>query len=164
MEARCGWPSLAIPQATNAWSISAPKRWNGQRSSTARSSRRTRLEALVAECLRTGEAKDYEWRACRPDGEIRHILARNVLVVNDRREAIRMAGTSVDITDRKRTEEEVRVLRGILPICASCKRIKNEGGGWEAVESFVREHTDAEFSHGLCPDCAARDWGNVKTS
>jgi HAMP domain-containing protein len=54
---------------------------------------------------------------------------------------------------------EVKVLRGILPICASCKRIKNETGGWEAVESFVRERTDAEFSHGLCPDCAVRDWG-----
>jgi hypothetical protein len=54
---------------------------------------------------------------------------------------------------------EVKVLRGILPICASCKRIRNEAGGWEAVESFVRERTDVEFSHGLCPDCAARDWG-----
>src|SRR6266576_3291982 len=56
---------------------------------------------------------------------------------------------------------EVRTLQGILPICASCKRIKNERGGWEAVESFVRLRTDAEFSHGLCPDCAARDWGTV---
>ena len=54
---------------------------------------------------------------------------------------------------------EVRTLQGILPICASCKRIKNETGGWEPVESFVRERTHAEFSHGLCPDCAARDWG-----
>ncbi len=54
---------------------------------------------------------------------------------------------------------EVRTLQGILPICASCKRIKNESGGWEAVESYVREHTNAEFSHGLCPDCAKRDWG-----
>jgi len=55
----------------------------------------------------------------------------------------------------------VRTLQGILPICASCKRIKNERGGWEALESFVRLRTDAEFSHGLCPDCAARDWGTV---
>src|SRR6266850_253475 len=56
---------------------------------------------------------------------------------------------------------DVRTLEGILPICASCKRIKNEAGGWEAVEVFVRERTDAEFSHGLCPDCAVRDWGTV---
>lgn len=54
---------------------------------------------------------------------------------------------------------EVKVLKGILPICASCKRIHTDGGKWEQVESYVREHTNAEFSHGLCPDCAARDWG-----
>jgi hypothetical protein len=59
---------------------------------------------------------------------------------------------------------EVKVLQGILPICATCKRIKNEAGRWEAVESFVRERTDAEFSHGLCPDCAARDWGATPTA
>ena len=53
---------------------------------------------------------------------------------------------------------EVRVLKGILPICASCKRIRSNGGRWEAVESYVREHTNAEFSHGLCPDCAAKTW------
>ena len=61
---------------------------------------------------------------------------------------------------------EVRTLQGILPICASCKRIKNEDAGWEAVESYVRDHTNAEFSHGLCPDCATRDrlnYGRVTT-
>ena len=58
---------------------------------------------------------------------------------------------------------EVKVLRGILPICASCKRIRGDGGKWEAVESYVREHTNAEFSHGLCPDCAQRDWGTAAT-
>lgn len=80
-----------------------------------------------------------------------------------------------DVTEQKRTEEhertllrelqasvaEVKVLTGILPICASCKRIKKEDGGWEAVESYVRDHTNAEFSHGICPDCAAREWGRV---
>jgi len=54
---------------------------------------------------------------------------------------------------------EVRTLQGILPICASCKRIHSDGGTWEAVESYVRTHTNAEFTHGLCPDCAKRDWG-----
>jgi HAMP domain-containing protein len=54
---------------------------------------------------------------------------------------------------------EVKVLRGILPICASCKRIKGEDGQWEAVESYVRTHSNAEFSHGVCPDCARKTWG-----
>ena len=59
---------------------------------------------------------------------------------------------------------EVKVLKGILPICASCKRIRSDGGQWEQVESYVRDHTNAEFSHGLCPDCAKRDWGAAPTA
>lgn len=56
---------------------------------------------------------------------------------------------------------EVKVLRGILPICANCKRVRTEDGGWEQIESYVRTHTHAEFSHGLCPDCAKATWGAV---
>jgi hypothetical protein len=48
------------------------------------------------------------------------------------------------------------VLSGVLPICASCKRIRNHMGGWESVEAFVRDRTDAEFSHTVCPDCHHR--------
>jgi HAMP domain-containing protein len=58
-------------------------------------------------------------------------------------------------------QAEVKVLEGILPICSSCKRIRHEGGKWEPVESYVRDHTNAEFTHGICPDCAARDWGSA---
>ncbi len=49
--------------------------------------------------------------------------------------------------------EEIRQLRGILPICASCKKIRDDGGFWHAVESYVQHHTDAEFTHSICPDC-----------
>jgi two-component system, sensor histidine kinase and response regulator len=54
---------------------------------------------------------------------------------------------------------EVRTLRGLLPICANCKRIRTDAGGWEQVESYVREHTHAEFSHAICPDCVATLYG-----
>lgn len=139
---------------------------------------RDRLESLVSQTLTTKRSVDYEWRCVRPDGEVRHILGRNVVVTNAAGEAIRMAGTSLDITERKQAEEnqrtllrelqasvaEVKVLKGILPICASCKRIRDGNGKWEAVESYVRDRTNAEFSHGLCPDCAARDWGAAPTA
>jgi PAS domain S-box-containing protein len=120
---------------------------------------RARLEAMVVRALADRQPVDYEWRCLRPSGEVRYIQGRNIVETNAAGEAVRMAGTSLDITDRKRAEDEIKVLRGILPICASCKRIRGDNGTWEAVESYVREHTDAEFSHGLCPDCAARDWG-----
>jgi CheY-like chemotaxis protein len=47
----------------------------------------------------------------------------------------------------------VKVLRGLLPICASCKKIRDDKGFWNLVEVYIRDHTEAEFSHGICPDC-----------
>ena len=46
-----------------------------------------------------------------------------------------------------------RILEGILPICASCKKIKDEKGDWQAVESFMRAKSGVLFSHGICPEC-----------
>lgn len=48
----------------------------------------------------------------------------------------------------------VKTLSGLLPVCASCKKIRDAEGRWEPIESYIRKHSDAEFSHGLCPDCA----------
>jgi hypothetical protein len=52
--------------------------------------------------------------------------------------------------------EEVKTLQGIIPICSSCKNIRNDQGFWEKVESYIGGHTDAKFSHGVCPDCAKK--------
>ena len=49
--------------------------------------------------------------------------------------------------------EEIKTLRGILPICANCKKIRDDHGYWQQVEVYVHDHTDAQFSHGLCPEC-----------
>jgi CheY-like chemotaxis protein len=51
---------------------------------------------------------------------------------------------------------KVRTLRGLLPICASCKKIRDDQGYWQQVEVYVRDHSEAEFSHCLCPDCAKK--------
>jgi AmiR/NasT family two-component response regulator len=48
---------------------------------------------------------------------------------------------------------KVKTLSGLLPICASCKKIRNDQGYWQQVELYFREHSELEFSHGLCPDC-----------
>jgi hypothetical protein len=48
---------------------------------------------------------------------------------------------------------EVRKLSGLLPICASCKRIRDDSGYWEQIEGYISERSDAQFSHGLCPEC-----------
>lgn len=49
--------------------------------------------------------------------------------------------------------EKVKLLSGYLPICASCKKIRDDSGYWQQIESYIRDHSEAEFSHGICPDC-----------
>lgn len=56
---------------------------------------------------------------------------------------------------------EVKTLRGLIKICANCKRVLTDEGSWEQFESFVRGHSDVEFSHGICPDCARKVWGTT---
>ena len=69
---------------------------------------------------------------------------------------------------KKRTQEleqalrEVKVLRGFIPICASCKKIRNDRGYWQLVEAYIREHSEAEFSHGICPDCIKKFFPGVE--
>jgi PAS domain S-box-containing protein len=78
--------------------------------------------------------------------------------------------TGIDITALKRVESErehliqelqqalkkVKTLRGLLPICASCKKIRDDQGYWQVVDDYIRQHSLAEFSHGLCPACAQK--------
>lgn len=48
---------------------------------------------------------------------------------------------------------EIKILRGIIPICASCKKIRNDEGYWQQLEIYIQDHSDAEFSHGICDEC-----------
>lgn len=75
-----------------------------------------------------------------------------------------------DITERMQAEEErekliqelqeasvkIKTLRGLLPICASCKKIRDDKGYWQQLEAYIQSHSEAEFSHGICPDCVKK--------
>jgi hypothetical protein len=50
----------------------------------------------------------------------------------------------------------VKVLSGMLPICAGCKQIRNDRGYWQQVENYVEQHSEASFTHSLCPDCTKK--------
>ena len=56
----------------------------------------------------------------------------------------------------ERTISEVKTLRGLLPICASCKKIRDDKGYWNQIDNYIETHSEVEFSHGLCPDCAKK--------
>lgn len=53
----------------------------------------------------------------------------------------------------QRALDEIRVLRGIIPICSYCKQIRNDAGSWERLEKYIVEHSEAAFTHGICPEC-----------
>lgn len=51
---------------------------------------------------------------------------------------------------------ELKILQGFIPICASCKKIRNEEGNWDQMEVYITEHSEADFTHSVCPDCAKK--------
>lgn len=63
------------------------------------------------------------------------------------------------VTKLKSALSQVTTLSGLLPICSNCKKIRNDQGFWEQVESYIENHSEAEFSHSLCQDCADKLYG-----
>ncbi|OKY75519.1 MAG: hypothetical protein BM485_07220 [Desulfobulbaceae bacterium DB1] len=57
--------------------------------------------------------------------------------------------------------ERVKLLSGLLPICASCKKIRDDKGYWKQIESYIRDHSEARFSHGICPECLKRFYPDI---
>ena len=53
----------------------------------------------------------------------------------------------------EKAQQEIKTLRGIIPICTSCKKIRDDEGYWQQVETYIGDHSEALFSHGVCPDC-----------
>ena len=106
----------------------------------------------------------------RKDGTTFPVLFQDRLLTDERGRITGIRTTIQDITDTKRQEKErekliqelqkalseVRKLSGMLPICASCKKIRDDQGYWQQVESYISQHSEVQFSHGICPECARK--------
>lgn len=66
------------------------------------------------------------------------------------------------IEDLRKALSEVKTLRGLIPICANCKSIRDDKGFWQEIELYIRDHSDANFTHGICPDCRKELYPDVK--
>jgi PAS domain S-box-containing protein len=125
------------------------------------------------------------------DYEVEHdfpvIGKRSMLLYARQIESVRSKERSIllaiqDISERKRSEhaleeaakereklvkelqyalDNIKTLQGLIPICSNCKKIRDDKGFWNQVEVYVSEHTDARFSHGICPDCGKKLYGNL---
>ena len=65
------------------------------------------------------------------------------------------------ISEIEKAFAEIKTLKGIIPICSACKKIRDDEGYWENVADYMAAHTDAEFSHGICPDCMKKLYGDL---
>jgi hypothetical protein len=92
-----------------------------------------------------------------PVGLLVTMLAATFTFVSLTRGA-QLAATNADL---EAALASVKTLQGLLPICAHCKRIRDDKGEWTHVEQYVRARTDARFSHGICPECVAEHYPTV---
>ena len=88
---------------------------------------------------------------------------RSILLLADSYREIRQQRDELTKKNQELTEaiEKVKTLSGLLPICASCKKIRDDEGYWNDVEVYVVNHSDARFSHGICPDCMKKLYPDV---
>jgi len=123
---------------------------------------------VVRKAFATGETLVFDVRVPTAAGD-RYYITSVKPIPDAAGQVASVVCISKEITERKRVEMErerllqelqealgrVKTLSGLLPICAGCKKIRDDQGYWTQIESYLKAHSEAEFSHGLCPDCVA---------
>lgn len=122
-------------------------------------------QTLVSILQQKGFCKNLDIIARCKDGKQVHVMLSSKKF--DMQGVTYIFNVGRDITERKHIEmererliaelqnalEQIKTLSGIIPICSNCKKIRDDKGYWEQVEAYVSKHTDAKFSHGICPEC-----------
>ena len=146
---------------------------------------REHTEKKVQEAARKGSELNTEWRVISSDGTVRWLMSRGRPLQDANGKIVRFIGIVLDITERKQAEEifqkaaeerekliqelqsaleNVKTLQGLIPICANCKKIRDDDGFWQQVEGYIQKHSDIKFTHGICPDCMAKLYPNFVNS
>lgn len=124
------------------------------------------------ELFRRGGTQRFESQVKDTRGELHDVIFHKSVFTDSRGAVAGLIGGILDITERKRAEQEketlisdlqkalkeVRRLSGMLPICSHCKKVRNDEGYWSQIDAYVQQHSDATFSHGICPGCAKKHY------
>jgi len=128
------------------------------------------LPAIFEKVKRGERVERFETVRLRKDGTPLEVSLTVSPVKDAQGRVLGASSVALDISKRKQKEAEwlrliceltealahVKTLTGLLPICASCKKIRDDRGYWQQVETYVKNHSDADFTHGICPDCVKR--------
>ncbi|MBW1887931.1 MAG: PAS domain S-box protein [Deltaproteobacteria bacterium] len=142
------------------------------------------LKALAEEKKRFDEGaritREMELQMIHKDGHLNWVEIKAKFMEEDG--ILKIVGVTKDITERKKREDEKdrlvtelgqalaekdrllaenNVLRGLLPICSGCKRIRDEEGKWWPLDAYVKEHTEADLTHTICSDCSDVFYGDL---
>jgi PAS domain S-box-containing protein len=177
----CDWENWFSPQGGPLWVNPAVERWTGYTAdeclampgyplSLVHEEDRAKMATLLREAAAGSSGNDVVFRIRRKDLSIAWMAMSWQPIFNGEGTYLGYRTSSRDFTERKRAQQErerlirereealakVKTLHGLLPICASCKKIRNDAGSWEQIETYIRHHYSAEFSHGMCPACMER--------
>ncbi|MBZ0220503.1 MAG: PAS domain-containing protein [Candidatus Methylomirabilis sp.] len=132
------------------------------------------VRACLEEALK-GVRYEVEFRIISGLGRMKYLHGIGEPDIRDGK-TVAVTGTVQDITEKKELENEqkrlirelqealgkIKTLSGLLPICASCKRIRDEKGNWSSMEKYIEKHSEAEFTHSICPECEEKLYGKEK--
>ncbi|MEN6320143.1 MAG: PAS domain-containing protein [Syntrophaceae bacterium] len=131
-------------------------------------SRRYAENEVFPEFLKTGYCRDIPYQFIKKNGGTMDVLLSAICERDEAGNVIRSLAVLVDVTERKWAEKNreklilelrdalsrIKTLSGMLPICSSCKKIRDDKGYWNQIENYIKDHSEAEFSHSICPECA----------
>jgi PAS domain S-box-containing protein len=123
---------------------------------------------MINRAIQEGAPLKIDYRIVLPNGDIRYLHEESQAVYDEAlRQVTKRTGSVQDITQQKKLEEsrealitelqkslaEIKALKGILPLCSHCKKIRDAKGNWEDVDVYIYKHSEADISHSICPDC-----------
>ncbi len=134
---------------------------------------REMVKTIVAD---PGPYAENENENITKDGERVWVQWRNQALYDEEGHYAEILCVGLDITERRKARQErerlitelqeaaaeINTLSGLFPICASCKKIRDDQGYWNQIESYISEHSEAEFSHSICPDCQEKLYPDSK--
>ena len=115
-------------------------------------------EQVAVDAMKAGVA-DYVVKGSLSASTLHRVvfnaLAKFELEQQVKEQQLRLAQKVKDLQDAL---DHVRTLQGVLPICAHCKKISDDKGSWDQIEEYISQHSDVDFSHGICPDCVDKHY------